>query len=153
MTKEQVIEISSWIVSAILLLILVPLARIREALVVYFFKQVITWYFGVVVVQKGLIEYPVRFFAKATNTSFSFEFFVYPTICVIFNLYYPFGKSSLLQILYYICFASAITVFELILEKRTDLIKYLKWSWLWTWITLFITFALSNWFYRWFFLK
>lgn len=153
MSKEKIIEISSWVVMAILLMVFVPLNRIREALVVFFFKQTITWYFGTLVVQYGLIKYPVRFFPKATNTSFTFEFFVYPAICILFNLYFPFDKSYLWQIFYFVCFASAITVFEVMLEKHTNLIKYIKWSWFLTWITLLITFAMSNVFYRWFFFK
>lgn len=153
MSKEKIIEISSWIVMAILLVVFIPLHRVREALVVFFVKQTITWYFGILVVQYGLIKYPVRFFPKATNTSFTFEFFVYPAICVLFNLHFPFDKSYFGQIVYYIGFASAITFFEVMLEKRTNLIKYIKWSWFWTWVTLLITFAMSNWFYRWFFFK
>lgn len=153
MSKERIIEISSWVITAVLLLVLVPLSRIREALVIFFVKQTITWYFGVLVVQQGLIQYPVRFFSKATNTSFTFEFFVYPSICVLFNLYFPFAKSYLWQIVYYVGFATSLTVLEVSLEKHTQLIQYIKWSWFWTWITLLITFAMSNAFYRWFFFK
>ncbi len=151
MSKEKVIEISSWVLLVILLLVFVPFSRIREALVVFFVKQTITWYFGVLVVQYGLIEYPLRFFPKATNTSFTFEFFIYPAICVLFNLYYPFGTSYLWQFAYYAVYTSAITAFEVVLEKHTNLITYIRWSWFWTWVTILLTFIMSNWFYRWFF--
>ncbi len=151
MSKEKIIEISSWVVLAILLIIFVPFIRIREALVVFFIKQSITWYFGVLVVHNGLIQYPLRFFPKATNTSFTFEFFVYPAICVLFNLYYPFETSYLWQFAYYAVYTSAITTFEAVLEKHTNLIEYIRWSWVWTWVTILLTFIISNWFYRWFF--
>ncbi|NMC57343.1 MAG: hypothetical protein GYA50_09005, partial [Eubacteriaceae bacterium] len=112
-----------------------------------------TWILGLTVVQLGLIEYPVRFFPYATRTSFTFEYFVYPSICVIFNLYYPNGKSRFRQFMHYFYFCTAITIIEVLIEKYTDIIKYLHWTWHVTWITLFITFFLSRKFYVWFFSK
>jgi hypothetical protein len=51
------------------------------------------WLIGLVIVQLGLIEYPVRLFNHATETSFEFEYLVYPALCVIFNLHYPEGEK------------------------------------------------------------
>ncbi|HCF49041.1 MAG TPA: hypothetical protein DER60_02080 [Syntrophomonas sp.] len=151
MSKEKIIEFSSWIILLTLLFWVVPVERIREALVIFFFKQSLTWLSGLLVVQMGFIEYPLRIFPKATRSSFTFEFFAYPVICIFFNLYYPFGESVSRQILHYFAFTSAITLIEYILEKHTQLIKYIKWAWYWTWLTLLITFVMSNFFYRWFF--
>jgi len=151
MSKEKIIEYSSWIIMLALLIWLVPVSRIREALVIFFIKQSITWIFGLLVVQLGLIIYPLRVFPNATNTSFTFEFWVYPIICIIFNLYYPFGESVISQIWHYTVYASVITAIEYIIEKYTLLIKYINWAWYWTWITLVLTFLASNMFYRWFF--
>jgi len=83
MLAETIIEISSLFVSAALLLIFVPKNKIREASVIFCFKQLITWLLGLFVAEFNLIEYPVRLFANATKASFTFEYFVYPSICVI----------------------------------------------------------------------
>lgn len=152
MSKENLIEVASWIITLILLLLLVPVFKIREAILIFLFKQIITWLFGHLVVHLRLIKYPHRFFlCRATKTSFTFDFFVYPALCVLFNLYYPFNTGLPRQFLHYFLFTSGITILEVIFERKTQLIKYLNWKWYWTWVTLFITFMMSNLFYRWFF--
>ncbi|WP_345788342.1 CBO0543 family protein [Desulfosporosinus orientis] len=61
----------------------IPKDKIRKALIAFLFKQVITWAVGLGVVELRLIEYPVRLFPYANRTSFSFEYFIYPSICAI----------------------------------------------------------------------
>ncbi|MEH7272491.1 CBO0543 family protein [Neobacillus vireti] len=59
----------------------VPKNKIRHAPVIFLFKQVITWLFGLLVVEKNLIEYPFRlYFKKAYKGSFCFEYFFLPCI-------------------------------------------------------------------------
>lgn len=151
MSKEHKILLITWVSLSFLLVWLVPGDKIREASLIFLFKQLLTWLFGVVVAELGLIQYPVRLFKKAIKTSFDFEFFAYPAICVFFNLFYPFGDSIIVQIAHYALYTTGITVFEVLLERYTNLINYIKWKWYWTWITVFITFMASNFFYRWFF--
>lgn len=151
MNRDTVIEIMSWIITIILLIIFVPRKKIKEAQVIFFFKQLLTWPFGLVVSELGLVEYPVRFFPVATRASFTFEYFVYPAICVLFNLYYPFEKGTARKLVHYFIYTTGITVVEEILQKYTDLIKYVHWAWYWTWVTLLITFFISNKYYRWFY--
>ncbi|ABN51906.1 MAG TPA: hypothetical protein DEF39_10175 [Hungateiclostridium thermocellum] len=151
MLAETIIEISSLFVSAALLLIFVPKNKIREASVIFCFKQLITWLLGLFVAEFNLIEYPVRLFANATKASFTFEYFVYPSICVIFNLYYPERKSLFKRILYYFIYTAAITVFEVILEKYTQNIKYINWTWYYTFLSVYLTFFLSRAYFKWFF--
>ena len=149
---EKIIETSVWIIMTILLIKFVPRNRIREAWVIFLFKQFMTWIFGLVVVEKNLIRYPSRlFFKKASKTSFTFEYFVYPALCVLFNLYYPEKKSKIYKMYYYFSYTSFITVLELIALKYTKLIKYKNWNWYWTFSTLWILFYFSHMYYRWFF--
>jgi hypothetical protein len=103
------------------------------------------------VVEFGLIEYPVRLFPHASETSFSFEYFIYPSICVVFNLHFPVGKNVFRRFFHYASYCSIITIIEIIAEKYTNIIKYVNWAWYITWITLFITFYASRKFYLWFF--
>jgi hypothetical protein len=149
---EKTIEISSWIIVSLLLLKLTPKNKIRETLVVFLFKQVLTWIFGLLVVQKGLISYPFRFFFKKANkANFSFEYFIYPGLCALFSLYYPKNKSYLLKTLHYFISTSVIVIFEIIAVKYTKLIKYKKWTWYWSFITIWITDFLTQSFHNWFF--
>ena len=74
---EKTIEISSWIVSSLLLVVFVKKDKLREALVSFLFKQGLTWVGGLLVVEKQLIYYPFRLFFKESNkSSFTFEYFV-----------------------------------------------------------------------------
>lgn len=151
MSNELIILLLAYTVTLILLLLLVPRNRLREALVIFLFKQLLTWLLGLTISQLKLIEYPVRSFPHATKSSFDFEYFIYPSICVLFNLYYPVGKSLLQKSQHYFFYCTLVTILELIIEKYTELITYIHWHWYTTWISLFITFYLSNKFYYWFF--
>lgn len=148
---EYIILISSWIITAVLLWRLVPRNKIRQAHVSFLFMQVITWATGLLVVQLGMIEYPIRFFPYASRASFTFEYFVYPALSVFFNIFYPEKKHWVRQVLHYILHASGITLLEGILLFNTRLIRYPKWTLYWTWITLVITFFLCRKYYEWFF--
>ena len=149
---DNSIELLAWIVTTVLLIKFVPRKRIREAIVSFLFKQVITWLFGLLVVEKDLITYPNRlFFKKTIKSSFTFEYFVYPGLCALFNLYYPENKPKIIKVLYYSFHTSIITIFEIIAVKYTNLIKYNKWSWYWSFITIYMSYFLSRIFQRWFF--
>jgi hypothetical protein len=83
MTKEGIIEVDVWVIMIIALLLFVPKNKMREASVVYLFKLFLTWALGLFVVQMKWIEYPKRFiFPYAHRSNFTFEYFVYPSICV-----------------------------------------------------------------------
>lgn len=151
MSVERIILIAVWVLACLALLIYVPKVRYREAIVIFMFKQVMTWLLGIITVEAGLIEYPVRIFTIAVKTSFTFEYFVYPVICIFFVLYYPEAKGLFREFLHYFYYCSVITAVELVLEKYTDLIKYIHWTWYYTWISLVITFFFSRTFYKWFF--
>lgn len=149
---EKAVEILALIVTAILLIKFVPKNKIRQAQVAFLFKQAITWLFGLLVVEKKLISYPRRlFFKRATKSSFTFEYFVYPAFCILFNLYYPEKRNNMIKIIYYFLHSAIIAVFELIALKYTKLIRYRKWTWYWSLITVGFTNYLSHIYYRWFF--
>ena len=149
--KENIIEGSSIGVMALLLYIFVPRNNVRDALTIFFFKQFITWFFGLLVVEKNLISYPSRlFFKKTIKSSFTFEFFVYPAICVLFNLYYPEKRNKVIKTLYYFIHSWIITGFELYALKYTNNIHYKNWTWYWSLSTMWFSNYLSREYYKWF---
>lgn len=151
MTLEISLLIAAWVITTILLIRFTPREKFREAFVIFGFKQLLTWLLGLIVVQLGLIEYPIRQFPNATKTSFVFEFYIYPSVCVIFNLHYPVNKKKSFKFAYYAIYCSAITIIEVIVERYTQIITYLHWNWSFTWVTLFLTFYASRKFYVWFY--
>ncbi|WP_321166492.1 CBO0543 family protein [Paenibacillus sp. Soil766] len=136
-----------------LLVLFTPRNKIREANLVFLFKQLMTWPIGLAVVENHLIEYPVREFTFATQTSFSFEYFIYPATCVIFVLRYPENKNLFYKICWHLFWPTWITISEVLIERYTNLILYINWAWYWTWLSLSATFFISLVYYRWFFKK
>lgn len=151
MKLDKVILILVWLIT-IGLLFFIPKAKRRLAIVAFLFKELITWPTGLLVVQFGLITYPVRlFFTKINETSFTYEFFVYPVMCSLFNAFYPTYRSKLYKCFYYCAYCTGLTIPEFFIERYTHLIHYIHWSWYWTWITLLLTFAITRSFCVWFF--
>lgn len=147
-TVDRLILISINLITALLLIFTTPKEKIREASVIFLFKQTMTWSMGLIVVELGLIEYPIREFVKAGGTSFSFEYFIYPSLCVIYNLRYPVG-ALWKKVGWILGFPSIMTLSEVILERSTELINYIHWTWYWSWISLCLTFLISRVFFLW----
>jgi hypothetical protein len=95
MTKEGIIEASVWVILIIALLLFVPKIKLSEALLVYTFTLFLGFFIGLFIVQMKWIEYPARIlFRYADRTEFTLEFVLYPAICVLFILYYPWKKIT-----------------------------------------------------------
>lgn len=152
MRIEYWILASVYVISAGLIFI-IPRDRKRLAIVAFLFKQLITFLIGLVVVELGLLEYPVREFPSVNRTSFSYEYFAFPLMCALFNVRYPNGRSIPIQFGYYAAYSTVLTVIEVILEAYTDLIEYIHWGWYVTWITIAVSFWLTRMFCVWFFLR
>ncbi|CAG7654882.1 CBO0543 family protein [Paenibacillus allorhizosphaerae] len=150
---ETVILSSVWMITAILLVLFIKPKKWIDAQVSFLFMQVPSWLIGAIVVQGGLIEYPVGFLSMAYKASFTFEFFVFPAVSAIFNVHFPRDKSLFIKIIYILSFPAVITIIEVHLEKYTQLIKYLNWTWYLSFISITITLLLSYGYYRWFFKK
>ncbi|TYS18461.1 hypothetical protein FZC78_02675 [Rossellomorea vietnamensis] len=132
---------------------LVPKGKSRDAWVLFLFLQVITWPAGLFAVEKGWIEYPTQLLPQANmynKTSFSFEFFLFPTVAIFFSLYYPYNIKRFTAFLYYLCFSGFFTLFEVVLEKYTTLVEYDEWKWYWTLVTVIISLFINHKYYLWF---
>ena len=151
MNKDILILVAAWALTIIMLILFIPKSRIREAQLAFLFMQVITWVLGLLVVEFRLITYPVEFFKYATKSSFTFEYFIYPSICAVFNVNFPHYKSNLRKVMHYFSFCTTMTIIEIICLKYTNIIKYIHWTWYITWISLFISFYISRNYYIWFF--
>lgn len=151
MSKEKLILISSWLVTCITLIGLVPKNKIRKAHVAFLFQQVITWLLGLLVVKFNLIRYPERFFKKSNKASFTFEYFIFPSVAVFFNLFYPDNKNATIKFIYYSFYLSLLTGLELFAERYTKAIQYINWKWYISTISIGLTLFLSRIYIKWFF--
>jgi len=150
--KEKTIIGIVYLLSFFLLYKFVPKDKTRHAAVAFLFKQALTWLFGLIVVEKKLIDYPYcPIFKKAYKGSFSFEYFFYPVLCVLFNIHYPAKSSIVIKALYHLSHTSFITGIEVLTEKYTKLIRYKKWKWYYSFTSIWFVNYLSHVFYQWFF--
>lgn len=152
MSTEYIILVLVWIISIGLLLYVVPRGKRREAQISFLFMQTLAWFFGVIVVELELIVYPVRFFAYTLKNSFTFEFLAFPTISVLFNIFFPKRKPLNKRLLYISTFPTVLIMIEVLLEKYTDNIEYLNWNWFYSWSSmlaaLLVSYAYFNWFFK-----
>ncbi|WP_438449187.1 CBO0543 family protein [Gorillibacterium sp. sgz5001074] len=150
LSLEQWILIGTYAVSIIGFLVL-NRKRPLEAQAVFLFHQLLTWPFGILAVEFGYLEYPVREFPSATHTSFLYEFFAFPVVACYFNLFFPVHRGIRTKIWFYLSYTMCLTVPEIFLERDTDLIHYNCWAWYWSFLTIGFTLMGSRVFYRWFF--
>lgn len=151
MVKDKGILTFIWFVTIVLLYKYVPRRQVRHGVLAFLYMQLVSWLFGILVVEKGLIKYPVREFKKAYNGSFSFEYFFFPALSALFNIYYPEEKNKLMKFLYIASYTAFVVINEVILEKYTNLIKYINWKWYWSLLSVGLSYYSSRIFYRWFF--
>lgn len=150
MSIEKYILLALWAYGFSLFFI-IPKDRIRLAITAFLSKQFITWPFGLIVVEKGWIEYPIRFFSEVNRGSFTFEYFLFPMTCVIFNVHYPYHRNGWIRFGYYFLFCTVLTVIEEFFQIFSNLIHYNQWHWSLSWVTLFTTFWMTRMFCKWFF--
>jgi len=140
---EQIIIISSLVVALLLLIFAVDWRYFRDWVAVFLFKSVLSFVWGSSVVERGLIEYPVRLLPGYFDTSVLFEIWVFPILCILYNQVTR--ERGLWPGLYYAVLLSAgMTAVEYPIELYTNLIRYIKWSWFTTFCTLTVTFLISR---------
>ena len=125
-------------------LLLIPFAfkreKLKDWLLIFFLKGYISSFLDQIIVKKKHVSYPVRFMSKYFDSSILFDYLLFPLLCVFYNR--TSEKSNLHSIfLQSFIYSTPMTVLEVILEKKTNLIRYKKnWNWLITYSTLVVTF-------------
>lgn len=147
----EIILIAVAFVACFLSIWFIPREKAAEASLIFLVTQFFTWILGLIAVEFGWLEYPVRELAKANSTSFMFEFFMLPVIAIFFILKYPFNKPISSKLAYYFIICSSFTVIEVIFEKYTLILKYHEWRWYWTWISMGLVFYIVTVIYKWFY--
>lgn len=150
-STEQIITFISAGITLLLLIFAVDWRYFRDWIVILLFKGLLDFIWGSPVANLDRIVYPVRLLPTYYDTSILFELWVFPVLCVLYNQ--TTREKGLWPILYYaVLYGAGITAIEYPLERYTDLITYLDWSWFTSFYTLTITFLLSRTFiafFRW----
>lgn len=131
-------------------ILFIPRNRRRRFFIAFLFCQAVLWLSSLFHVKYHLLAFPVREFPKATDLLVTTEYFFYPVCCGFYVVFEP-KRSFLIRILYLAVCCSGIVVLDVILEKYTDLIKYVHYKWYLTWINAFGIAAVTNIVCKWFF--
>lgn len=130
-----------WFVTALSVLLLVVLLRkpgTKDWLLVYMGKAFVSSFVGFLIVERGLLEFPVRFLPQYFESSILFDYLAFPVLCVAYN-----QTSRRLKlngiILQAVLYSGGITVVEFGLERYTAVIEYHGWTWYYTFATLTLT--------------
>jgi hypothetical protein len=149
MSIESIVIILMWGIGLVSFLF-IPKNRMRRFILAHLFCQSLTWLSSLFHVQFDLLTFPFREFPNATDLLVTTEYFFYPTFCAFYIIFEPKG-NYLFRLIYLSFWITVVTMIDLLVERYTNLIEYVHYSWYWTWMNFFILFALTNILYQWFF--
>ncbi len=140
---EQTIVTASAVITLLLLVFAVDWRHFRDWVVVFLFKCTIDFIWGSPVVSLKMLEYPERLFPRWYETSILFELWVFPVLCILYNqVTRTRGLAAIVG--YALLFSAGIVAVEYPLERYTNLIRYIDWTWFTSFYTLAITFLMSR---------
>ncbi|MFD0676944.1 MULTISPECIES: CBO0543 family protein [unclassified Paenibacillus] len=123
---------------------------IRKFWVGFLAMQTITWSVGLTLVNSHLVEYPVRLFPGATHQNFVTGYFIYPSLSVLFNQYFPrIGRVK--QFFYAFAYAGTAAFWDYIMSTYTNIENHLNWNPVKQFLILFIGLLACRWFVAWMF--
>lgn len=141
------------IIVLILLILIVPKNRIREAWLNFVFFQTLTWATGVILAEYNLVKSPFRMFPKATTQNFFNDFIIFPSISVLYYFLFPYQQKRYIQCLFILGSAIVVGIYDFSVERFTDLKRYIHWSAFNQFLLAIIFNYGSLWFTLWFFKK
>ncbi|MBI0580025.1 hypothetical protein IEC97_21940 [Neobacillus cucumis] len=152
MLVERIILIAMWLSGFVGWILLIPRNNRSKAILALLMFQAIIWLCDIPSFQLGLLSAPVREFPKATDLPFTVDYFFYP---VLFSIYYVHKKrkgSLWYRIIYFFVWVSIITLYDIVIERYTDLLEYDLLPWYGMWIYMGFLFYISqvccNWFFK-----
>jgi hypothetical protein len=114
---------------------------VKDWVIIFLLKGFLSSILDKLIVKKGYISYPVKLL-KLFDTSFIFDYLLFPITCVYYNqiTHQKKLKTIITRVFY---FSIPMTIVEQWIENKTNLVKYKKgWNWSYTFITLNGTFLL-----------
>lgn len=141
--KERLILIFFYALGIILFPNIILKKPKKDRLIVFFLTGFTANLLDEFMINKKRVKYPVRTFKRFTQKSILFDYLIFPMICTIYTK--TTARSKTLQTIGIAAlFSMGITLFELLLEKKTKLIKWIRWSAAHNFISLTFYFLMSN---------
>ncbi|WP_423800869.1 CBO0543 family protein [Neobacillus sp. SAB-20_R2A] len=152
MQMERLILTAMWLFGFAGFLLFIPRKDWRKGILAYMMFQAIIWLCDMPSFQLGLLSAPVREFPKASHLPITIDYWFYPVLFSIYYVHKNVKGSRWPRFTYYLVWVSAITLFDITLERFTDLLEYkrLTWwgMWIYIWFLFYVSQVLCNWFYK-----
>lgn len=118
--------------------------KFKELGIVFFSIGYIASFLANFVIVKGeWVRHPIRFLPQYFQTNVLYEYLILPLSCVLYNQ--TTSHSKLPGIIgQSILYSGFHTIIEYVLEKKTRLVIWVKWTWLHNMISLALTFIGSK---------
>lgn len=136
MTLERLILAGMWLFGTVGFILLIPRSKRRHGMLAALMFQAIIWLCDMPAFTYGVVSAPVNEFPKATDLAITINYFFYP---VMFSIYYVHRKVKgglWSKFAYFFLWISSITLFDIVIEKYTDLLEYglITWYGMWGYI-------------------
>lgn len=107
----------------------------------FLLKAYVSTFIGVLIIEEGMLEYPVRFLEGYFDSNILYEYLLLPVVCIYFykatyqvNVWRILGVGLL--------FTSGLTFVEALFEANTSLIEYHTWTWMHSFASIYIIMVL-----------
>lgn len=141
-----------WLFGFVGFILFIPRRERRKGLLAFLMFQAIVWLFDMPSFQFGLLSAPVRLLPKATDLPLTINYFFYPVLFSIFYVNRRVNGSLWSRMTYFFVWVSVFTLFDIVIEKYTDLLEYglLKWYGMWMYMIFlfYMSQVCSNWFFK-----
>ncbi|HEU5140397.1 MAG TPA: CBO0543 family protein [Bacillales bacterium] len=128
-----------WTLFAVGILLLILSFRkhpVKEWILIFAITGYLCSIFGVLIVEEGMLSYPVGIFPSYFDTSPLYEYLLLPVVCIYYyqSSFDSNWRGIIGQALIYSCL---LTIFEKFLETYTNLIEYYTWTWVDSFFSIF----------------
>lgn len=152
MLMDYVILAAMWLFGIAGFILLIPRQDRRKGLLAFMVFQSFIWLFDMPSFTYDLLSAPVRLLPKATDLTVTINYLFYPVLFSIFYTRRKVNSGMRYTVLNLFVWVSLITLFDVIIERYTNLLEYGRITWFGMWIYIGFIFLLSeaccNWFYK-----
>jgi hypothetical protein len=141
-----------WLVGFIGFILFVPHGKRREGYLAFLMFQAFIWACDIPSFTYGLLSAPFREFPKATNLCITINYFFYPVLFSIYYVHRRVKSNRWSKIISFFIWTSTVTLFDIVIEKYTDLLEYgtITWYGMWMYIVFlyYVSEVCCDWFYK-----
>lgn len=152
MLMERLILVAMWLFGFVGLFLFIPQKDRRKGFLAFLMFQAVIWLCDIPAFKYDLLRAPVRELPKATDLPLTIDYFFYPVLFAIYYVHRSSKGNLWSRITYFFVWVSVISLFDILIERYTDLLEYefLKWYGMWMYIVFlfYVSQVCCNWFFK-----